>query len=61
MVSITLESDSNGDLIQRVAGDSSIVLGEKFIFGLLETHADDSLGLPLMSVLVTRDNFVPCG
>jgi hypothetical protein len=59
LVSIELTSDSNGDIIQTTAGDGSIVLGDKFIFGLIETIADDKFGLPLMSMLVTRENFVP--
>ena len=57
LLSIDLKSDSTGDLLQRQAGDNSIILTESFIFGLVDSAVEEKLGMPLMAVLVAPDNF----
>lgn len=44
--------------MQRHVGNHSIVLGEKFIFGLVDTSVEEKLGLPLLAVWVSSKNFL---
>lgn len=53
-----LESRSDGELIQRQAGDKSIVLSEGFVIGVMDTAHEDKLDLPVFAALVTPDCFV---
>ena len=57
-VNIQLESDSTGDIMQRHVGSHSIVLGGKFIFGLVDTSIEEKVGLPLFALWVTSRNFL---
>lgn len=44
--------------MQRHVGSHSIVLGGKFIFGLVDTSIEEKVGLPLFALWVTSRNFL---
>lgn len=56
--SVQLESTSDGELIQRKAGDKSIVLSSTFAVGLMDTANEDKIDLPVFAAVVTPDHFV---
>jgi len=59
LVSFELEADSREDLIQRQAGEDSIVIAEEFIVGLLDSSVEEKLGLSILAMLISPHNFVP--
>jgi hypothetical protein len=54
---VKFQGDHESEVLQRKPVENSVILKDKFIFGISDAKVDDSSGLPLFSCLITPEQF----
>ena len=61
MFKIDLKGTHIGEMLQRTPTESSTILKNGLIFGIVDSELDEKLGVPLFACLVEPSSFLQAG